>query len=323
MGPSPQAIEAAREAVVGAQLYPDGGAFHLRRTLAEYHGIEPADLLFGAGSNEIIHMLVQAFCRPGIDQVLAHEKAFISYGLAARGHGVELVTTPTTDEQACDIDAFIAAMNPRTKVIFLANPNNPTGSYVPRAEFERILDAVPEQALLVVDEAYHEYSVAAADDYPRSQTYRRPNLLTLRSFSKIHGLAGLRVGYAIGDPRVLALLNRIRRPFNLNVVAQAAAAAALADEGHVEATRRITREGLEAITRTIEKIGLRTYPFLGNFVLVRVPGSGRDAYLALLQKGVIVRAMEPWGVPQHVRISAPRLEDLERVTTTIEEVLGS
>lgn len=326
IGPSPRAIEAAHLALANINLYPDGGAYRLRHALSERHGVAPEELVFGAGSNEIIHMIVQAFCRPGRDQVLTHEYAFISYRLAALSHGLEFVGTPTTPDLACDVDALIAAMSSSTKVIFLANPNNPTGSYVERSDFERILAAVPEHALLVVDEAYHEYAIAAADDYPLSQRYRtsnRPNILTLRTFSKIYGLAGLRVGYAIGDRRVVELLNRVRRPFNLNALAQAAALAALDDEQHVSRSRDNARRGIETIIRVTKQLGYRAYASLGNFILLHVGGSADETYRALLQQGVIVRPMGLWGLPEHIRISLPSVESLARVTEGLESVLGS
>lgn len=326
IGPSPHAIEAVRTVAANLHRYPDGGAYNLRYALAEYHGIGPDQLLFGAGSNEIIHMLVHAFCLPGIDQVLTHAHAFISYRLAAMSLGVEAVITPVTDELACDVDALIEAMNPATKLVFLANPNNPTGSYVGRADFERLLAALPEQTLLVVDEAYHEHAIAGAEDYPRSQDYHStygPKLLTLRTFSKIHGLAALRVGYAIGDPRVLGLLNRIRRPFNINMAAQAAAVAALADGEHVQRAREVARQGIETISAAVTSVGLRPYPSLGNFVLVKVGENCLDMYQRLLQRGLITRIMAgPWGLPEYLRISVPPLSALERVTTTLGEVFA-
>lgn len=326
IGPSPHAVEALRAVATELHRYPDGGAYNLRYTLAEYHGIGPDQLLFGAGSNEIIHMLVHALCRPGHDQIVTHAHAFISYQLAAMSLGIESIITPTTEALACDVDALIAALGPTTKLVFLANPNNPTGSYVGRADFERLLAAVPEQALLVVDEAYHEHAIASAEDYPRSQDYHAsygPRLVTLRTFSKIHGLAGLRVGYAMGNPRVLGLLNRIRRPFNINAAAQAAAVAALADADHVQRSREVARAGIEAITAVVSAAGLRAYPSLGNFVLVKIGERSKDVYQALLHEGLIVRAMSgPWGLPEHLRISAPPPDAIERVTTTLGEVLA-
>ena len=297
----------------------------LRHALAEKEGVTPDNLFFGEGSNEIIHMLVHAFCRPNVDEVLTHQYAFISYRLAALSMGVRFVEAPTTPELSCDVDALIAAMGANTKIIFLANPNNPTGSYVTRAQLERILEAAPRRALVVVDEAYHEYSIAAMDDFPRSQTYHspeRPQLLTLRTFSKIYGLAGLRVGYAVGDARVLAVLEQVRRPFNLNLVAQAAALAALGDSAHVATSRVVAQRGIEAITESAHSLGLRAYPSIGNFLLIHAGQAAEQVYQTLLRCGVIVRAMGVWGLPEHLRVSVPPGEQLPRVTTALHQALG-
>lgn len=325
LGPSPKAVEAARAALAEAHLYPDSVAYKLRHALAEKEGVEPDNLFFGEGSNEIIHMLVHAFCRPGADEVLTHRHAFISYRLAAMSMGVHFVEAPITPELSCDVDALIAAMSPRTKLIFLANPNNPTGSHVTRAALERVLEAAPQRALVVVDEAYHEYAIAAMDDYPRSQAYHspeRPQLLTLRTFSKIYGLAGVRAGYAVGDARVLAILERIRRPFNLNLVAQAAALAALDDTAHLEASRAVAQRGIEHITAAASSLGLRAYPSVGNFVLVHAGEDADQVYQTLLGCGVIVRGMGVWGLPEHLRVSVPPSEHLPRVTTALRQAFG-
>jgi histidinol-phosphate aminotransferase len=329
MGPSPRAVDAAREAVARIHWYPDAGAFVLRRAVAERLGVAPDELIFGAGSNEIIHMIIHALCRPGVDEVVTHEHAFISYRLACLARDVPFVAAPTSAVLGCDADALIAAMSPRTRVVFLANPNNPTGSHVNTADFERILEALPERALLVVDEAYHEYAVAAAEagevDYPSSQSYRSPDMprvLTLRTFSKIHGLSGLRVGYGIGDRRVIELIERVRRPFNLNSVAQAAAVAALGDDDHVRVSREAARLGLAALSALGAELGVRVYPSLGNFSLVDVGRDAAEAYDALLHRGVIVRPLGPWGLPGHVRISVGKPADQERIAAALTEVLG-
>jgi histidinol-phosphate aminotransferase len=330
MGPSPRAVEAAREALARIHWYPDADAFALRRALAERLGVAPDELVFGAGSNEIIHMLVHALCRPGVDEVLTHEHAFISYRLACLARDVPFVEAEVRGEALdCDVDALIAAMSPRTKIVFLANPNNPTGAHVGTADFERILEALPEQALLVVDEAYHEYAVAAADagevDYPRSQSYRSavmPRVLTLRTFSKIYGLSGLRVGYAVGDRRVIDFLERVRRPFNVNSVAQAAALAALDDDDHLRASREAARLGLASLAVLGRALGVRVFPSLGNFALVDVGSDAAEVHGALLQKGVIVRPLGLWGLPGHVRISVGKPADSERIAAALTEVLG-
>jgi histidinol-phosphate aminotransferase len=327
MGPSPLALEAATRALTRAHFYPVDDAFYLRRALAERLGVAPGALVFGAGSNQIIYMILHALCRPGQDEVLTHQYAFISYKLAALAHSVPLVEAPVTADLACDVDALIAAMSPRTKVVLLANPNNPTGAHVRTRDLERILAALPPHAVLVVDEAYHEYAVSAgsASEYPSSQTYQsesEPRIITLRTFSKIYGLAALRVGYGIGHPRVMGYVERVRQAFNVSSVAQTAALAALDDDAHVARSQEAARAGIDMLIEGTARLGLRPYPSLGNFVLV---GVGRDAeplYQALLQKGVIVRPMRAWGLPQHVRISAGTQSDTERALAALAQAVA-
>lgn len=328
-GPSPRAVEAAREAIAGMHLYPDSGAFRLRHALSEHLGVAPDEIIFGAGSNELIHLVIQAMCQPGVDQVLTHRYAFVSYRLAALSQAVEFVESEATSELGCDVDALIAAMGPRTRVVFLANPNNPTGSHVTTRELERVFEALPEHAILVMDEAYHEYGVAAAQageaDYPRSMSYRAemPRLLTLRTFSKIYGLAGLRVGYGTGHPGLLAMLERVRQPFNVGSVAQVAAMAALDDHEHIQRSCEITHRGLAALRDAAARLGMRTYPSLGNFMLVEVGADAAQVHNALLHRGVIVRPMSAWGLPRHLRISACADADVARVVAALTEARGS
>ncbi len=327
MGPSPLAVEAAARALSKSHLYPVDDAFYLRRAVAERLGVSPEGLVFGAGSNEIIYMLLHALCRPGQDEVLTHEYAFISYRLAAMAHDVPFVEARVTADLACDVDALIAAMGPRTKVVLLANPNNPTGSHVRAPDFERILAALPPQAVLVMDEAYYEYAVSVGPEsqYPSSlayQTERDPRIITLRTFSKIYGMAALRVGYGIGHPRVIGYIERVRRAFNVNSVAQAAALAALDDEAHVARSQEAARAGIDMLIEGAQRLGLRPYPSLANFVLV---GTGRDAepiYKSLLAQGVIVRPLRAWGLPQHLRISAGTLSDTERTLAALAQAVG-
>ena len=322
MGPSPRALEAATQALAGVHLYPYGDAHYLRRALAERLGVGLDQLLFGAGSNEIIALVLMSMCRRGVDEVVFPRYSFVSYKLSAMALDVPFVETAATADLACDVDALIAAMNAKTKLVFLANPNNPTGSYVPVGDFERILAALPEQALLVVDEAYHEYASAAADDYPSAQSYLAadPRVLTLRTFSKIYGLAGLRVGYGIGHPAVIDCLNRVRRPFNVNSVAQAAALAALDDGEHIVRSQKAAQDGIATLSEVAHTLGLKPYPSVTNFILIGVGREAGPVYQALLQKGVIVRPMGGWGLPEHVRISVGTPAEMERVTKALTEV---
>jgi histidinol-phosphate aminotransferase len=327
MGPSPLAVEAASRALSKAHLYPVDDAFYLRRAMAERLGVAPASLIFGAGSNEIIFMILHALCRPGQDEVLTHRYAFISYRLAAMAHDLPFVEAPVTADLACDVDALISAMGPRTKVVLLANPNNPTGAHVRTRDLERILAALPPQAVLVVDEAYHEYAVCAGpeSEYPSSQAYqseREPRVVTLRTFSKIYGLAALRVGYGIGHPRVIGYIERVRRAFNVGSVAQAAALAALDDHAHVARSQETARAGIARLIEGTARLGLRPYPSLANFMLVGVGCDAEPVYQALLQQGVIVRPMRGWGLPEHLRISVGTPAETERALAVLAQVVG-
>ena len=326
MGPSPMAVEAATRALREANFYPDGGCYLLRQALAERLAVQPDELVFGAGSNEIIYLLVHTFCRPGGEhEVLAPKYAFISYRLAAMAYNVPFVEAEVDSNLGCDVDDLISRMSSRTRIVFIANPNNPTGAHLSREAFERILEAVPERALLVVDEAYHEYAVISGADYARSQTYRseaRPLVVTLRTFSKIHGLSGLRVGYGIAHARLVNYLDRVRRPFNVNSIAQAAALAALDDEAHIRRSAEAARSGIPALSAAVEALGMKAYPSLGNFVLVDTKREAAPLYDLLLRRGVIVRPMAPWGLPTCLRISVGTPEQTARVTEALAQELG-
>ncbi len=324
LGPSPLATVAAREAVPHANLYPEGGCYYLRTAVAERLHVDPAELIFGAGSNELISVLVTALCRPGLDEVVAHKYAFISYRLTAIARNVPFVETKVTSALGCDVDDLIAHFSDRTRIVFLANPNNPTGSYVDHAALERILGALPSSAVLVVDEAYHEYASRFATDYPNALDYRKQQsrLICLRTFSKVYGLAGMRVGYGIGDRELVSVLNRVRRPFNVNSIAQAAALAALSDQEHVEASCALAKQSIVALDVGLSALGLQVYPSLGNFVLVDLKRDDADVYQKLLPLGVIVRPMRAWGLPQHVRISVGTQAQTQAVVAAMAKVLG-
>ncbi|HUH04254.1 MAG TPA: aminotransferase class I/II-fold pyridoxal phosphate-dependent enzyme, partial [Kofleriaceae bacterium] len=274
--------------------------------------------------NELIYLVLAAFCRPG-DEVVAARYSFISYKLASRAFDLTFVETEVTGDLGCDVDAMLAAIGPRTRVVFLANPNNPTGAHLGVADFERLLGGLPPHVLFVVDEAYHEYAVATGADYPRAQTYRSaewPLVITLRTFSKIYGLAGLRVGYGICDARVAEVIDRVRRPFNVNSVAQAAALAALEDDAHVERSAAAAGEGIPMLAAAVSEQGMRAYPSLGNFVLVDVARDTAPVYDALLRRGVIVRPMAAWGLPTCIRISVGTPAETARVATALRDVLA-
>jgi histidinol-phosphate aminotransferase len=320
-GPSPLGIAAAQAQLAAANLYPDGGSFALKAKLAARHGVDPAQILVGAGSNEIIDLLVQTFCGAG-DEVVAPQYSFIAYKLAAEKNRRAFREAPTAASLQYDVDAILAAITPRTKILFFANPNNPTGAYLARAEFERLVEKLPERVLFVADEAYFEY--ASAKDYPDARQYlkRRARMATLRTFSKIYGLAGLRVGYMIASAELNDFVHRIRLPFNVAATAQAAALAALDDDAHVARARDGNAAELPRLSAALRALGLEVLPSQTNFILVGFGArDGRQLYGELLHKGVIVRPMKGYGLPHHLRITVGTHAENDRLVRAIEEVL--
>ncbi len=320
LGPSPLGLAAAREALAGVNLYPDGGAFYLRQALAQHLGVDAAQVAVGSGSNELIDLLVQTFCEAD-EEVLAPAHAFACYRLSAEAHRRPFRESPLGPGFALDVDALTAAVSPRTKLVFLANPNNPTGVYAGRADFEKLLKALPERVILAVDEAYFEY--ARAKDYPDALKYlgARERLISLRTFSKIYGLAGLRVGYAVGPAQIMDYLHRVRLPFNVSTVGQAAARAALGDRDHVARSQALVATELPRLEAALAALGLSPVPSQANFVLVDMKRPGRPLFDALLKRGVIVRAMGGYGLPNHLRITVGTQSENDRMLAALKEVL--
>jgi histidinol-phosphate aminotransferase len=320
-GPSPRAIAAAKRSLDEVNQYPDGGAFALRHKLAARHGVAFEQILVGHGSNEIIDLLVQTLCADG-DEVLTPRHSFIAYQLAAEKNRRPFREASLAARLQYDVDALLGAVGPRTKVVFFANPNNPTGAYLGRAGFERLVNELSPRVVLVADEAYFEFASAA--DYPDARQYlgRRPRLVVLRTFSKIYGLAGLRVGYAIGPAPLLDYVNRIRLPFNVSSPALAAALAALDDEEHVARAQAGNATELPRLAEALAALGLEVLPSQGNFLLVGLGApEGRPFYQKLLHKGVIVRPLGGYGLPRHVRITVGTAAENARLLAAVKEVL--
>jgi histidinol-phosphate aminotransferase len=323
LGPSPLGIAAAQRALFESNRYPDGSGHRLRTALAARFGVSMDEVALGGGSNELIDLLVRTFCRPGVDEVVTHRYAFFMYKVSCGAHGVKLIESPVGDDLACDVDTLLAAVSERTKLVLLPNPNNPTGSYVTRTDFERLCAQLPAHVLLVVDEAYFEYA-EPLPDYPVAEQYRgkvAPKIVTLRTFSKAYGLAALRVGYAVADADVIDYLNRVRMPFNVSTAAQEAALAALGDVEHVQRSRRANAEGLELLSRGLAQLDVRVFPSAANFVLVDLRREAGPVYQALLRKGVIVRPLAPAGLTRHVRISVGTPAENQRTLAALTEVL--
>lgn len=318
-GPSPRALEAIREALGSLHRYPDGSGFYLRRALAERLGVAADAIILGNGSNDIIELVVRAFLRPGDEAVMA-EQAFVIYQMVVQATGATARPIPLK-RYTHDLDAMAQAIGPATRLVFLANPNNPTGTIYTREEWEDFLESVPPHVVIVADDAYADY----VDDpaYPNSLAYHRRDrlLLTLRTFSKIYGLAGLRIGYGVGPLEIVEILNRIRQPFNVNSLAQVAALAALDDVAHVERTRANNRDGLAFLRASCERLGRPYVPSWANFLLIDV-GEGGRVYEALLRRGIIVRPMDVYGLPRHLRVTVGTPAENERFVDGLAAVLG-
>ena len=329
LGPSPRALAAIRDALGQIHLYPDAGGYGLRRALAARLGVGEGQIALGAGSNDLLYQLVLAFVGPD-DEVLSPDLGFLSYRLAAQVAGRRFVTSAATPRGA-DVDALCAAMTARTKLVILGTPNNPTGSVWTRADAERLLAAMPEHALLVIDEAYAEYAAAWPDvEHLDGMAFLRatqaagdPRVIVLRTFSKIFGLAALRVGYAVAHAGVVDLLGRVVRTFHVGTLAQVAALAALDDGDHVARSAALGRKGIERFRSALAAAGVTVYPSLANFALIECGRPSGPLYDQLLRKGVIVRPMAAWGLPTCLRVSIAAESEMDRVVGTLVEVLGA
>jgi histidinol-phosphate aminotransferase len=317
-GPSPMAITAAQAALSSAQLYPDGGCHDLREKLAALRGVAADAILVGNGSNEIIELLGHAFLRPGLEVVMGSQ-AFIVYKLVTKLFGATPVEVPMSDF-GHDLEAMLAAVTERTRLMFVASPNNPTGVANAEADLLQLAERLPPHVILCLDEAYAEYLERAPDVSAAIQAGRK--VVCLRTFSKIYGLGGLRVGYAYGAPELIALLHRVRQPFNVNLVAQAAATAALDDVDFVAMCRRENDAGRNVLCEGLEALGFETLGGQANFVLSRV-GNGAVFFEQLQQRGVIVRPLAPYGMAEYVRITIGRAAENQRLLTLSGELIES
>lgn len=306
-GPSPRAVAAAKVALEQGELYPDGGCYALREKLAERWGLDADQFVIGNGSNEIIELLGHAFLGPG-DEVVMGAPAFVVYKLVTLLFGAKPVEVPLVNHRH-DLAAIAAAITPRTKLVFVCSPNNPTGTANTEAELLAFARALPEHVIGVFDEAYAEYVEGAPDLRPLLAEGRK--IVGLRTFSKIYGLASLRIGYGYGSPELIALLNRVRQPFNANAIAQAAAIGALEDREFAEKCARENRAGLRQLEEGLRRLGLEYVPSVGNFVLVKV-GEGMRVFEALQRAGVIVRPMKPYAMPEWVRVTVGTRDQNER-----------
>jgi histidinol-phosphate aminotransferase len=317
LGPSPKALAAMTAALAEAHIYPDGGGFRLRSAIAERLGLERGQVVLGNGSNEIIELLCHTFLNRDAE-LIAAEHAFVVYKLMATLFGAGYVEVPDPGF-VHDLDAMAAAITDRTRLVFIANPNNPTGTMVGQAAIDRFMARVPEHVVVAFDEAYFEFLEEPLDTLKFVREGR--NVCVLRTCSKIHGLAGLRVGYGLASEAVAALLQKARQPFNVNAIAQAGALAALADDDHIAATRALNRQGLAFYQAAFAARGLEFVPSVANFVLVKV-GDGNRVFAAMLEQGVIVRAMASYKLPEWIRISIGTPAQNQRCLAALDRALG-
>ncbi|MDR2430869.1 MAG: histidinol-phosphate transaminase [Candidatus Margulisbacteria bacterium] len=319
LGSSPLAVKALRQNLEKLNLYPDGSCLKLKQALAAHYGLPPEHFLPGNGSDEIFHFIAAAFLEPG-DEMLTSEVTFSEYTFAARLFAGKCGYVPVRDGRLSLTD-IAQKVAPRTRLIFLANPNNPTGTYFTAAELENFLKKVSSDIMVVADEAYAEY--AAEKDYPDSLELLKkyPNLLVTRTFSKIYGLAGLRVGYVIADPEVIAYLNKTREPFNVNALAQIAAAAALADQDFVRRSRENNAAGKKYLGAAFDKLGLKYYPTAANFMLVYLQQDCAEAFQKLMAKGVTVRPLKSFGLDDAIRVTIGTPEQNKKFIQALREIL--
>jgi histidinol-phosphate aminotransferase len=306
LGPSPKAIAALRQATGGVHRYPDAACTELKAKLAKRHRLDPSWIIVGNGSDELIVLALRAFVDPG-DEVVVAEPTFLIYAVQAKASGARVVTVPLSGWRY-DLVRMRASVGPRAKLIFIANPDNPTGSYVTGRELEAFLEDLPAHVIVVVDEAYHEF--VEAKDYPQTRRYvEEASLIVTRSFSKAYGLAGLRVGYGLARPSLIRAMDAVREPFNVNSLAQAAALAALDDQAFLSRTRRMVREGRRYLAKELASLGLRCVPSVTNFILIEAGPEAPALAGRLLERGIIVREMSAWQLPGCLRVTVGTLPE--------------
>ena len=316
LGPSAKAVQAMRNALEHAHLYPDGSGFYLRNAIAAKLEVTPENVILGNGSNEVIEFVGHAFLNPG-DDVITCQYAFIVYKLLATAFGVRTIETPSPEYQQ-DLDATLDSITSKTRLIFIPNPNNPTGTLIPEGAIDSFMSRVPDNIVVVFDEAYFEFLDAPPDTLRFIRDGR--NVVVLRTFSKIHGLAGLRIGYAIAPQEITEVLHKTRQPFNVNSIAQAGAIAALGDDAHLRETKRVIDEGRAYLQEQFADMQIRFVPAAANFVMVNV-GDGCAVFQKLLQRKIIVRPLKGYGLPEWVRISVGTMEENRKLIAALAEVI--
>ena len=319
-GPSNAVREAIRNAMEDLSRYPDGSAYRLRNLVAERLGVDQAQLTFGNGSDEALKIIGRVVLSPG-DRGLVDQRCFVVYPLTILGCNAEPTRVPS-DGWAHDLEAIADAIDERTRIIYLANPNNPTGTWFSEDDFRRFMTRVPSRIWVVLDEAYHEYA-RDVDGYPDGVSLlpEHPNLVVTRTFSKIYGLAALRVGYSVSSIAVAELMNRVRQPFNVNSVALVAAEAALKDDAYINESLRLNQDGMKVLEAGFDRLGITYIPSIGNFISFEIGPRAAAVYDELLNRGVVVRPVANYDMPNHLRVTVGLPEENERFLTALEASL--
>ena len=310
-GPSPKAVEAMKEAMQNLHRYPDGSCYYLTQSLSEKLGVRPGEIVFGNGSNEIIGLLIAAFLQPG-EEVITSHPTFLMYQKLVQVQGGINTVVELTEEMHHDLKAILGAVSPGTRMIFLDNPNNPTGTIIDRETFASFMEQLPDEVIVVLDEAYVDFVAPELRIDVLAYIREGKPVAALRTFSKAYGLSGLRLGYGIMDAEMADYLNRVRQPFNVNSMAQVGGVAALSDEEHYRMTLQESRNGIAWLSKEVEKLGCRSMQTHTNFFLIDVKGDGKKLYEHMLHQGVIVRPMQPYGYPNYIRITVGRADENQR-----------
>jgi len=327
LGPSPKAVSAAQSVIGNVNLYPDGGGFKLSEALAAKHECSIDSINLGNGSNDVLELIARAFLTADHSAVFS-QYAFAVYPIVTQAIGAKAneAAAYSADHPDMpyghDLDAIYNAIDESTRVVFIANPNNPTGTWLELSAIHEFLDKVPGNVIVVLDEAYYEYMPDELKPDSNALVKQYDNLILTRTFSKLYGLAGLRIGYSVSHPDVADLINRVRQPFNANLVAQEAALAALTDDEHVQNSVSVNNKGLQQLANGFKELGLSFIPSIGNFITVDIKREGLPMYDALLREGVIVRPVANYQMPNHLRITVGSEEENERVLLALKKVLG-
>ncbi len=321
LGPSPKAMQAASEALSNSHRYPDPASSALRNSIASRLGVESDQVVVGQGSEGILSNIFQAFFEPG-DILLTSDGTFVAVYIWAQSHGVPMLTVPLNSEFAFDIDGLIEALTDKVKAVYVANPNNPTGTLISESDLLRLADALPKDKLLVVDEAYYEYGSNLSDNYPDTSKWRRPNVITLRTFSKAYGIAAIRVGYAIGPTNLIDVLSKVKLTFEPSNVAQAAGIACLEDDQYLEMALSVNAEGMTLIRSALDELNIPYAQSYANFVMMDLgsPQRVQQVFEALMKKGVFVRPLNAFGLPQCLRVTIGKLEENEHFIEAIRAI---